>query len=280
MMRKVELQPRNDSFLAGFRFPALAFEATNLDYSSLTPIWEEMSNENFGEARSLAIATMQGKRIFPADERAAIKMALAAAELNLGATDAAKRMAGRSLDLHANQFSAHRLLLGILVSRRDYTAAYFHLANLVVPTSTPGWDDVLSVFDINIALAAWAWQLGEWDQVVEHLNIAFPNGLSEMPPEIREDWFKLALYRGQADDAAAAAASLMDEHSVSGADEILQTIVQSGWTKQALPLYRTFYHNKPESELLRRRLVALCVKEGKLEEARSLTRTGALKLAA
>ncbi len=279
-MRKVELQPKTESFLSSHRLPELNFELTNLSYSSLLPIWSAIQNGEFESARTRVLETMQERRIFPAEERAALKIALASCELKLGATDTAKRMAGRSLDLISNQFAAHRILLQIHVAHKDFTAAYLHLLNLPLPVNSLLWDEELSFQDIQVALAAWAWQLGEWDQVADHLHMAYPNGLSEMPPEIREDWFKLALYRGKADDAAAAAASLLSDYSVDDADEILQTIVQSGWTAEALPLYRSFYADKQDNELLRRRLVGLCVKEGQLEEARGLTMTGALKLAA
>lgn len=279
-MRKVELEPRNESFLSVYRLPELTFEAAELPYPSLAPIWENMQAGNFEVARTIARETMQERRIFPSEERAAIKIALATAELKLGATDTAKRMAGRSLDLHNNQFAAHRILLTIYMLRKDYTAAYLHLANLPLPTKTPIWDEALTNQDVHVALSSWAWQLGEWDQVADHLQIAFPEGLSEMPADIREDWFRLSLYRGLADDAAAAAETLIAGSSVDRADELLQTIVQSGWTKQALPLYRKFYQDKPESELLRRRLVALNVKEGNMQEARDLAKTSALKLAA
>jgi len=280
MMRKVELEPRNESFLSAFRLPELTFDATELPYPSLAPLWENMREGNFEVARTIARDTMQERRIFPAEERAAIKIALATAELHLGATDTAKRMAGRSLDLHKNQFSAHRILLTIYMMRKDYTAAYLHLANLPLPTKTSNWDEQLSNRDVHVALSSWAWQLGEWDQVADHLQIAFPEGLSEMPANIREDWFRLSLYRGLADDAAAAAETLIGGSSVHRADELLQTIVQSGWTSQALPLYRKIYQDQPDSELLRRRLVALNVKEGNMQEARDLAQTSALKLAA
>lgn len=280
MMRKVELQTRNESFLSSYRISEPSFNAIELPYSSLRPLWARLNQQKYEEARTLTITAMQEPRIFPQEERAAMNLALAMAEYHLGATDAAKRLAGKSLDLCPNQYAAHRILLTIYVAHKDFAAAYLHLANLPSPKSIVSWDMNISQQDIHISLAAWAWQLGEWDQVADHLETAYPNGLSEMPAEIREDWFKLALYRGSADDAAAAAASLLDLRSVAGADEILQTIVQSGWIKQALPLYRSIYSKQPENELLRRRLVALCVKEGNLQEARELTRPGALKLAA
>jgi len=223
---------------------------------------------------------MQERRIFPADERAALNASLAAAELTLGATDVAKRLAGRSLDLAPDQFMAHRIMLRIHVIRKDFTAAYLHLANLPLPTNTPAWDESISFQDVHVALSAWAWQLGEWDQVSDHLQMAYPNGLSEMPASIREDWFKLALYRGQAGDAAAAASSLIYDMPVDAADDILQTMIQSGWGAEALPLYQGIYAIQPENELIRRRVVGLCVKEGKMQEARTLAMVSPLKMAA
>jgi len=232
------------------------------------------------DARELVHDTMQERRIFPADERAALNASLAVAELKLGATDVAKRLAGRSLDLAPDQFMAHRIMLRIHVIRKDFTAAYLHLANLPLPTNSPDWDENISFQDVHIALAAWAWQLGEWDQVSDHLLMAYPSGLTEMPASIREDWFKLSLYRGHAGDAAAAAATLVNDLPVDAADDILQTIVQSGWGSEALPLYQGLYAIHPENELLRRRVVALCVKEGKMQEARTLAMYSPLKLAA
>jgi hypothetical protein len=101
-----------------------------------------------------------------------------------------------------------------------------------------------------------------------------------MPIPLMEDWFRLALYRGRPEDAAAVAALLIERTTVESADALLQTIVQNGWTKEALPLYRTAFANAPKSQLLRRRLVALCIREGQLDEARQLTQPGALGLAA
>ena len=280
MLRSVSIEPKNESYLASYRLTSLSFEADQLPYPSLKPVWTAMRMGEFSSAISLARTSLGERRIFPAAERAALEVAIAEAERRTGATDSAKRMAGRSLDLFPAQFSAHRILLSILASRKDYMAAYLHLANLETPADSPAWDESFDYQQIQIALAAWSWQLGEWDQVADHLENAFPMGLEEMPPEIREDWFRLSLYRDLPDDAAAAAALMIDQKPVENADQILQTIVQSGWTRQALPLYRAFYHKQPENQLLRRRLVALCIKEGEIEEARTLTIPGALRLAA
>jgi len=280
MLRKVELEPRHESFLSTYRIPQFTFTSTDLEWASLVPAWNALSERRYSDARTYTQDVLQERRIFPPEERAALYIALAVAEMQLGATDTAKRYAGRSLDLHHDQFSAHRILLSIHCIRKDFTAAYLHLANLPLPTGTATWDERLEIQDVYTALAAWAWQLGEWDQVSDHLMTAFPGGLSEMPAAIREDWFKLSLYRGQGDDAAAAVASLIDTVSIEDADDMLQTIVQSGWGAKALPLYQKAYAGRQDNELLRRRIVALCVKEGNLEEARRLASSSPLKLAA
>lgn len=280
MLRKVELEPRHESFLSSYRLPELTFDNQDLPFKSLKPIWSALSENRISDARTLAQETTQERRIFPPEERAALYAALATAELRMGATDTAKRLAGKSLDLHADQHFAHRILLTVHVIRKDFTAAYLHLVNTPLTSSSPRWDCVLPEQDLQTALAAWAWQLGEWDQVADHLMMAFPGGLTEMPASIREDWFKLSLYRGLADDAAAAAESIVGALPESDADDILQTIVQSGWTGHALPLYEKIYEQNQESELIRRRLVALNIKEGRLENARKLTLSSPLKLAA
>lgn len=280
MLRKVELEPRHESFLSSHRLPELTFDHQDLPFKSLKPVWKALNEHSNSEARLMALEATQERRLFPPEERAALYASLATAELRLGATDTAKRLAGKSLDLHADQFMAHRILLRVHVIRKDFTAAYLHLANLPLPSRAPRWDSVLTYQDVQVALSAWAWQLGEWDQVADHLMMAYPGGLSEMPASIREDWFKLSLYRGLADDAAAAAASIVGSIPESEADDILQTIVQSGWTGHALPLYEKIYENNKDSELIRRRIVALCIKEGRLEDARKLTMSSPLKLAA
>ncbi len=280
MMRKVTITPRSEAYLAEYRIPKLTFAATDLEFSSLEPVWNALRKGAHQTARDLARDAMEEKRLFNAEERAALKLGLAVAELRSGAIDTAKRLAGRSLDLHPNQYAAHRILLSIQTMRKGFAAAYLQLANLPLPAGTPSWDEALTFIDVQLALASWAWQLGEWDQVADHLIFAYPDGLEEMPSEIREDWFRLSLYRGHPDDAAAAAALLIDQRPVENADELLQTIVQRGWTKEALPLYRTAYARQPKSELLRRRLVALCIREGELEEASALTSKGALRMAA
>lgn len=279
-MQKITVSVCAATHLSSFRMPKLRFSETDLPFESIEAVWNALAAGQNRLARTLAAEKLSDGIKRTNGERAALKVGLAAAELRLGALDTAKRHAGRSLDLYPNQFSGHRILLEILSMRKGYAAAYLHLLNQPLPKRTSKWDEALDTVNSELALASWAWQLGEWDQVFHHLTRAYPDGLQKMPAEIREDWFRLALYRGHPEDAAAVAELLIRQAPIDSTDELLQTIVKSGWTKQALPLYRSAFAAQPKSELLRRRLVGLCIREGQLDEARRLTKSGALRTAA
>ncbi len=279
MLRKITTR-QTEGFLANYRLPELTFTPHEKLPETIRPIWDALHTGNPSLALTRARHVLGEQRLFAASERAALKVGLAAAELFSGATDRARRQAGRSLDLFPGQWSAHRIHLTILSMQRAFKAAYMHLYSLEIARPVPAWDEPLRRIDRLHALASWSWRLGEWEIVAGHLNEAYPKGLSSMPTEILEDWFRLSLYRNRPEDAAAAAAILIAERPAELADELLQTIVQSGWTKEALPLYRNAFSREPQSQLLRRRLVALCIREGKLDEARALTSPGALSLAA
>lgn len=213
------------------------------------------------------------------EERSALMIGLASAELEMGALHSAKRFAGRALDYFPDQWSGNRILLAILSAKQEFKSAYMQLTELD-PGPVPIWDQPLGKEAKHTTLASLSWLLGDWEDVARHLKLAYPKGVSTMPELIQEDWFRLALYRGRPEDAVAVASVLIAERPVDSADEILQTFVQNGWIKEALPLYRAAYESSPNSQLLRRRLVALCIREGALEEARLLTKPGALDLAA
>jgi len=231
-------------------------------------------------ARQLAASALSEKRLYAASECAALKVGLAAAEWSLGSVQNARRHAGHALDLFPAQWSSHRILLASHCSKRAFKAAYLHLENLESTGPVPTWDEPVSLVEREVALAAWSWMLGEWEKVAMHLQAAYPAGISIMPAQLQEDWLRLSLYRDKPDDAAAAAALLIETRPADLTDELLQTIVQNGWTKQALPLYRRAFKSEPGNPLLRRRLVALCIREGEIEEARLLTKPGALSMAA
>lgn len=280
MMRKVTLQPREKSFLSGFRVPELSFDCSDLPFSSLIPIWENMKLQEWETASAQAREAMDQPRIFHPEERAALEMALAEAQRQMGATEQARRIAGRSLDLYPNQLASHMIQVNVLAGRKDFLAAYLHLSNLAVGNTETVWDTVLTATETHTLLAAWSWQLGEWEDVADHLDSAYPEGVESMPAPLREDFFRLALYRNNPGDATAVASIMIEERSEAEADELLQAMAQQGWQEEALVLYTRFYESRAESQLLRRRLVALNIKQGHIDEARRLSGSGALRLAA
>ncbi|PIQ60977.1 MAG: hypothetical protein COV99_10265 [Bacteroidetes bacterium CG12_big_fil_rev_8_21_14_0_65_60_17] len=280
MMRKLTLQPREESFLSGYRVPELSFDCDDLPYSSLVPIWNHMRNGNWEAASAEARQAMDQPRIFHPEERAAMEMALAEAQRRLGATEPARRMAGRSLDLFPNQLASHMIQVNVLAGRKDYLAAYLHMSNLAVGDTKTTWDTVLSTTETHTLLAAWSWQLGKWDDVADHLESAYPEGIETMPAPLREDCFRLALYRNNPGDATAVASIMIRNLEETEADKVIQAIAQQGWQEEALTLYTAFYETRSESQLLRRRLVALNIKQGRIDEARRLSGSGALRLAA
>lgn len=267
------------SFLSHYTMSEPTFGNSDQVNACLSPIWTALAENQWDDARRLARKAMEEHLPSDDHDRAAILVAWATAELRRGATDMAQRLATKSLSLYADQHMAHRILLKVHTLRKAFESAYLHLANTPLTASCASWDQPITEQDMHTALAAWAWQMGEWDQVAEHLMGAFPAGLVAMPSGLREDWFKLSLYRGIADDAEAAASSLLHILSESETDDILQTVVRSGWTRQALSLYESAYARKQGSELFRRRLVALNIKEGKLAQAHLLTSSAPLKMA-
>ncbi len=269
----------SQAFLASYRLPHRSFGQKDPNLPELDPIWDAMAEGDFRIAAGLVKAELEGQRLFSPEERAAMMIALANAQILMGQTDHAKRSAGKAMDLFPNQWSGHRVLIDVLHLKQAYKAAYLQLTQLE-PGPVPLWDAPVGNTEKHTALAGWSWLLGEWEQVADHLAAGYPDGIGSMPPQIQEDWFRLALYRGRPEDAVAVATLLIEQRPVALADELLQTFVQNGWTKEALPLYRAAYESAPESQLLRRRLVALCIREGELEEARDLTAPGALDLAA
>ncbi len=279
MMRKLST-PTQQAFLSQYRIPPLAFTVTDTLPPSIRLIWDALATGNQTLAEARARHALSEKRLFSTNEKAALKIGLAAAELYGGATANARRHAGQALDLCPGQWAAHRILLTIQTMQQAYKAAYMQLSNLDLTGPIPVWDEPLSETEVQFALASWAWMLGEWDTVAGHLSAAFPGGIAQMPEPILEDWFRLSLYRNNPEEAAAAAALLIADRPAEGADELLQTFVQSGWTRLALPLYRDAFRKAPKSQLLRRRLVALCIREGRIEEARELSKPGALSMAA
>jgi len=267
------------AFLATWRIPDLTFATHRWRDPNFLEIWGLLRVRDFRYALRRCKEVGETLSTRSARKESALLVAQAFAEFATGSRDLARRHAGRALDIYPAQWSAHRILLATLAANQAYKAAYMHLVNLD-PGPVPVWDEALATRDMQTTLASWSWLLGDWEAVARHLGLAFPDGVDTMPARIQEDWFRLSLYRDRPEDAVAVAMRLISHRDVAMTDELLQTFVQNGWTKEALPLYRTAFENAPRSELLRRRLVALCIREGALDEARRLAQPGALDLAA
>ncbi len=266
--------------MAGYRLAGPLFSDPSSLAATMHPVWTALRADAAAAAMRNAEFALAENRLFAAEEKAGLLVGLSAALLRAGATDAGWDAARKSLDLFPHQVASHRLQVMVLSRRRNYAAAHEQLMALAEPELPALWDSPMENLERQTAMASFAWLMGEWERVADHINAAYPSGLASMPDEIREDWFRLALYRDEPNEAAAAASLLITSRDIHQTDEMLQTFVQSGWTSQALPLYRDAFDREPESQLLRRRLVALCIKEGDLEEARRLTAPGALRTAA
>jgi tetratricopeptide (TPR) repeat protein len=267
-----------DSYLGTYRLPPVNLaKAPNLS-PSMSTIWASIqSKEADPRARSIRLILSQKTRMAD-DEAAALKVALATAMLSAGKFGNAWKLAEQAIELFPQQSSAYRIMVQILMIRQEFKEAYDLLENLKVSAQAPHWDTPLKKRERHVCAASCAWRLKEWEDVARHLKKAFPRGVKTMQKPLQQDWFRLALYRNEPDDAAEAAGLLVTPSALDFTDALLQTLVQQGWTHHALPLYRTIFDKDPRNQLVRRRLVALCIKEGELDEARRLTAPGALDL--
>lgn len=279
MLRKLDT-PSYQAYLVSYRLPWLPYSTSADVPASVQPVWMALGAGAWDAARRSAQASLAESRLFASTERAGLLAGLAVAELMSSRTDEARTAARRSLELYPAQWTARRILVEADARVRDYKACYRTISEHVPVDRPAAWDAPLVHADRCHALASFAWKLGKWEKVATHLEEAYPEGLAGMPDSIREDWFRLSLYRGLPDEATRAAASLIGNRPVTSADELLQTIVQGGWTDRALPLYRELHRSQPGHELVRRRLVALCIKEGQLDEARRIAASAPLRFAA
>lgn len=265
------------STLSNHRLPRLRFADTPGLSPALRPIWAALRSADPALALRLARTELRDQAC--GSDRAPLLLAMAAAESRLGHLDTARRFAEQSLLLNPAQHAAHRVIVTVFAAEQDFEAAYLYLSTLTPPVPPAGWDEALPPNARHLALAAWAWETGAWDEARIHLGLACPD-LTDASDALLEDAFRLALYREDAPDAAAIATRLIALRSTAAADAVLQALVQKGWTAEALPLYRTLFEAAPEEPLLRRRLVGLCLREGALDEARRLAAPAALDLAA
>ena len=279
-MRIDELPDTAEKRLAAFTFPALTFEASDTLPTALRPVWSALSRRAYGKACELAIEALSAARTGAADERAALYVGLAAGAAGSGNRKRAMTAAEESVTLLPRQWAAHRLIMEVFWADGDFENAYFYLSTLLEPETEYDWDQPLTAMERHLSIAALAWRLQDWDGVSDHLNRVFPDGVETMPIPLREDAFRVAVYRDRKEDAATAAHALLAAYPIPEIDTMLRTLDSRGWTDQALDLYRIAFKNHGESQLLRRRLVGLCVRQGCVDEARSLTEGNALDLAA
>ena len=269
---------QKSSYLEHYRLPTLSFEQTSKSKASIDSIWSSLqSQESDPRIRSIRLI-LSKKDASDDNETLALQAALADTMWKAGKSTNALKMVQKALKLKPDQWMANRIYVDILMAKQQFTEAYDVVTSLKNIPPAASWDKALKPEDIELCAASCAWKLKNWELVAEHLNAAFPKGVKTMPRELQEDWFRLALYRHIPEDAADAAALLVSSNSLEFTDAILQTLVQRGWTNHALPIYRHIFEQAPRNQLLRRRLVALCIKEGKLEEARRLAKPGALDL--
>lgn len=272
--------PGQGAYLASHRPIAPSFSPQSRMIRSLVPVWNALTSGDPDEAFRLAMTGLKECKPTATSEMAGLLVGLAGAEFASGRLDQALRSARRSLKLIPAQWTARRLVACIRCRRQEYEEAYSELSDLPIDLNGPSWDEKITVRDVELGLASCAWNIGQWKAVIRHLDQAFPDGIATMPEAIQEDMFRVRMYLNRPVQAAAAAALLIPGWTPERSDDLLQTLVQRKFTSHALPLYRTVFAKHPESELIRRRLVGLCIREGAVEEARRLVAPAALRTAA
>lgn len=266
--------------LTSFVLPKLAFNVQKELTGTLRSIWDLLAQGNHRLACERALQALSATPSGAADERAALYLAVGAAAFGSGNNRRAMTAAQESVRILSRQWAAHRLQIQVYLSERDFENAYFYLSTIPDPATSYEWDEPLSAEDRHAAIAALAWRLQDWEGVADHLKRAYPGGVASMPVSFREDLFRVSVYREDALDATEAARALLPAYDVEETDQMLATMDSRGWTNEALQLYREAFERDGKNPLLRRRLVGLCIRQGRVDEARSLTQGAALDMAA
>jgi hypothetical protein len=243
----------------------------------LAPLWQQLCANDIRSAQMTARSLLRKKTLTDRETLAALLNGAAVAELRSGNLDEAHRLAKRAAGVYPDQWMAHAIRIAAF-DMSTGSRAYRYAAASSLPTGAPAWDEIPSRRDHLICSAALAWRCGFWDDVARCLETAYPAGVATMPEELQADAFRLAFYRNQPSAASAAARAMLGSSPIDQLDQLLNAMVQNGWTSEALPLYREAYERNENSQLLRRRLVGLCIREGELEEARRLASAGALNI--
>ena len=279
MLNRIQI-PGTGSWLSTRGPSAPSFTAHGRMSRALVPVWDALREGDPDAAYRNAMDGLDACRSGATSQKAGLLAGLAGAELASGRLDHAMRHALQSIQVVPAQWISRRIVACIQFRRRDYAAAYQTIVELPMDLHGPSWDEEIDAREIETILAACAWNLSQWPAVIEHLGRAWPEGDASMPEYVIEELFRVRMYVGRPDLAARAADLLVRNWTPERADELLQTLVQRRHTAEALPLYRDVFDRNPGSELIRRRLVALCIKEGAVEEARRLVAPAALRTAA
>ena len=214
MLDSLSLEPQH-SFLASYKIPILQAGTSNTSgvkaSTPPTPFQQRMA-----DPRAQSLRMILSKEAKPGEKEVAaeVKSKMAVSMWQAGKSEQALRMAEQSLDLFPKQWLAHLIKVDILMARNLFERAYDHLMSVQIGSSSPAWDRALSKKELHLCAASCQWRLKSWEKVDEHLRLAFPKGVKSMPAALQEDWFRLALYRHQADDAAEAAALLAGSSSL------------------------------------------------------------------
>ncbi len=268
----------NGSFLENFCLPLPAFERTDQLGEQLRALWEAVRRQESRRVLTRAASLLALPEMAVPETRAALLNAMGAARMQLRHYEAAERMLRLSLAALPDQWMATRLLARLCEVQRRYEPAYALLKQLQERPAGAAWDEPLDEMSWHLGMAALAWRLRRWKAVGTHVRAAFPK-VTEMPPALQADLLRLAFYRERPAEALTMARHLLERQPDEQAiDTLLQTFVQQGWKQEACMLYRQAYQRYPESERFRRRLVALCLQTGAVEEARRLARLGVLSL--
>jgi len=255
----------------------MSYEPSPSQVDQSNSLWNALTKGDYQKAVRLGREALRNKRNNK-KTRAALLAGMAAAEWKRGKKDIAVVHARASLQSFGGQWLAPRILLEIWASRRDYMSIVAFAGQFKPPAQPPEWDDPLPVKEYHLIIASASWHLKDWETTAIHLSNAFPEGIGAMPTLLQEDLFRLSVYREQPEDAGKVAMSLVADRAVDSADRLIQTLVTQGWNHQALALYRFIFSRAPENELLRRRLVGLCIRVGEVDEARKLMEQGALQM--
>lgn len=271
-------EANGSNFLAELRVALPTFQHPDRAPFFLEGVWKLL------RARNFQLALQEGRRLIrenagrSATERAALYAAAAVAAYRCAYHDEAESLAQDSLSHQPGQWSATAVRIAVFEARQQLNEALDLAARFNPSAAAPSWDEIPSREDLHLLVAAFAWRAQAWDKVADRAARAYPEGVESMPPALQQDWFRLAFYRNTPSEAAAAARAVAPTCAAEDLDEMLNAMVQHGWVDMALPLYREAFNRHEDSQLLRRRLVGLCIRTGEMEEARRLASTGALNI--